>query len=589
VAPPGPHADLDRDGTPDLLVFRPGEPDHWDEAPLRLYSGRGGHRLWKANGIRGTLRLNNVVSECFRVECREGQRRGDPTVLVAYGVGTFDRKGSGSGAPNEGWLALLSGSTGKLLWKEKLGGFDLDQGGGSDTRFQFPPFLGLQPPGFADINGDGVPDLVICGQRLPEKSDAGPEQELRALDGRNGRTLWRYRLPTETDFAFTTGPLAKDGSDKVLVASSDALHCLDCKSGQPEWTWTVPEPLHYLHFQGSSRPATPVLVDLDRNGRRSVCLLVQDSQSRQVLVLDWPDRVRHRLDIRPVAAPRSDESLAPEKGGFRLWSYELRGDGREALLYVSDGKVQARGGKLDKPLWEWPLPKGVGTILAVESASADNAAVVVVRSENTACGLDGETGQLRWRCEGTGNPAAVVSDPGSTSLPNVLFHVSKPEYTICRQASPVLATGRYDQPVLTPIEYPASAEDLWRTVPLPWEGQSRKRAAHALLPALACFGLLLYFAWKRRWRVALGLLVAAIAVPLVTARSELASWENRIAAEQHHAWGGWYWLWIYTLSAADEVPLCIYLWLVILAALFFVPRARLPSPTCFSLRCRSLS
>jgi hypothetical protein len=138
----------------------------------------------------------------------------------------------------------------------------------------------------------------------------------------------------------------------------------------------------------------------------------------------------------------------------------------------------------------------------------------------------------------------------------------------------VLPTGRYDQPVLAPVEYPPSPKDLWRTVPLPWETQARKRAAHAVFPALVCFGLLLYFAWKRRWLVVLGLLVCAIAVPLVAGALELGNWENRIAAEQHHAWGGWYWLWVDTLSAANEVPLSLYMWVIVVASVFFLPPRR---------------
>jgi tRNA A-37 threonylcarbamoyl transferase component Bud32 len=91
LAPPLPPGDLNRDGLPDLLVFRGSQPDHPDDAALRAYSAKDGHRLWKANGIRGTLRQTNVVSECFRLECPPQHGSGEPAVLVAYGVGRFDR------------------------------------------------------------------------------------------------------------------------------------------------------------------------------------------------------------------------------------------------------------------------------------------------------------------------------------------------------------------------------------------------------------------------------------------------------------------------------------------------------------------
>jgi outer membrane protein assembly factor BamB len=474
---------------------------------------------------------------------------------------------------------MLSRSTGKLLWKEKLDGPYRELDDGRDSNVGIDPYVALQAPGFADLNGSDVPRLVVWCPRPSERSGISARPELRAVASRDGHRLWRQLLAGESRIALATGRLVKDGPDKILVASSpDSLQCVDFKSGQSEWTWTLPKPQHYSGSKGDPRPAAPVLVDLDGNGRRSVCLLVQNTREQtqlvknRILVLDPPNHVRRSLDVRPPApsSASTDEPFTPEKERYRLWGYPLRGDGREVLLYIHDRKVRALTGNVDQPLWEWPLPKGVGTILDVQPAGAENDAVVVVRSDNTAYGLDGGTGQLRWRCEGNGEPAAVLSDRNLAGIPHVVFHVAKPECTIDRQAWPVLPTGRYAQPVLGPVEYPASADDPWG-VPLPWEGPGRAQAAQAVLPALACLALLVYFAWKRRWRVVFGLLVCALAVPLVVGAVELRTWENWIAPEQHHAWGGWYWLWVYTLSAPDEGPFFRWLLPVLAVAVFFLP------------------
>jgi hypothetical protein len=188
VSPPLPLGDLDGDGIPDRLVMRrAGVDPALTDSPLRAYSGKDGRRLWRADGVRGALRQNNRVTECFRLECRDLHGNGRPVVLFVYGVGEF----SGGSAPNECWLAVLSGPDGKLLWKEKIGGFETEPGHGSPTKC--PKSLALHPPGFADLNGDGVLDLVVLAQTEPT---GGTEwgQELRALDGRDGRLLWRQPL-----------------------------------------------------------------------------------------------------------------------------------------------------------------------------------------------------------------------------------------------------------------------------------------------------------------------------------------------------------------------------------------------------------
>jgi hypothetical protein len=251
--------------------------------------------------------------------------------------------------------------------------------------------------------------------------------------------------------------------------------------------------------------------------------------------------------------PKRDD-FSPERGNynrahdeFRLWSYDLHGDGEEELVFVSDGKVGAMGGRLQKPLWEWPLTDDLGGILDIQPAGQEHPAVVVVRSNNVAYGLDGPTGRLRWRCDGPGRPAALLPGGDSGGLPSIQFHVSKPEITIYRQAVPVGPDGKYRPPVPAPLAYDSPTADPWEIISLPWEYQGRHRMMQALVPGLACLGLLVYFALQRKWRITIGLLMCFFVIPPVIAGFELRA--NHKFAEQHYAWGGWYWLWPYLLGA----------------------------------------
>ena len=54
--------------------------------------------------------------------------------------------------------------------------------------------------------------------------------------------------------------------------------------------------------------------------------------------------------------------LLPE----RLWSFDPDGGGKEALLILGGGQLQANRGGADRTLWEWPLPGGKGDVVSIE-------------------------------------------------------------------------------------------------------------------------------------------------------------------------------------------------------------------------------
>src|SRR5262249_18129293 len=149
-------------------------PRHWtdtDQPPaLHACSGKDGRRLWQVDALPGTTGAGTLASKCYYLECLDLDGDGRPEVLVTYRTGQDGSSGQAS------WLAVLSGRTGKVLWKQQLGGFAIrGEGGGRSETFH----NANQRPLLADLKGDGVLNVLMTVET------ARDQQELRALDGRN--------------------------------------------------------------------------------------------------------------------------------------------------------------------------------------------------------------------------------------------------------------------------------------------------------------------------------------------------------------------------------------------------------------------
>src|SRR5262249_44269032 len=83
-----------------------------------------------------------------------------------------------------------------------------------------------------------------------------------------------------------------------------------------------------------------------------------------VVILDDQGHERKRIPVKPTP---------PDKNAVRLWKGDLDGDGKEELLFVSDGKVCAVRGD-GTPLWKknWPLPDGPWEIVEIRPGVKKN-------------------------------------------------------------------------------------------------------------------------------------------------------------------------------------------------------------------------
>ncbi len=535
--------DLDGDGRPEVLcsyALGAGAPS---EAWLAVLSGRNGKILWKEK--LGPPEAMSVAPALMDLD-------GKPALFL---VSWATRQGETGGEPTGCELRAIDGRDGRLLWSQPL---------------PWPP---VAPP--------RKPDTGIAGPGKTEKVE--PAKEAKGfVEFRPGAQQPPVRTTTVAAKIFCVA--GKPGSAEIIVAAALApafrstertgvrVFAFHANDGQNKWERSGPGDVLGLAYY-------PVLADLDGDGQRSLCLLTVHDHNKsefrdgkfysvlqpQLFQVHQAAREQHTLDLKPVLrdrifGPGLRNSPSPdEKTVLGLWSHDLNADGKEELVFINGDKVQAinlashkrkrpeKAEPLDK-LWEWPLPTGVGEILHIHPAGKAHPVVVVVRSGFAAYGLDGRTGRLRWKCDGPGRPVACLAGDNADGLPNVWFHASQPESTICRQALPVGEDGKYRLASPALIETPE--DDVGLIVPLPWVNRAKERALQALLPAIIFLGLAAYFARNGRRRLAIFMLVCLAVIPLAVATLQLI-FETKFD-EQFYAWSGWYWIWPYVLSAGGD-------------------------------------
>ena len=386
ISGPLPLGDLGGEGRPAVIQL----VDHEDQASyssmleVRAVSGRDGHRLWPADRGPNQVLLKSGISS--------GSSGGRSYSYPAVGLAQLDphkpadvlvsvpgNLNLGGGNSSQIWLNVVSGATGQLRWKAPvaLGEFGI-HGRVYQNEFQ-------------DLNGDGVADIVTWG--VPPNASSGTTPlELKAYSGVDGSLLWPDAPPiVGPGFSqgFMHSPVVGklDGSrtsdvlfvrekpyDNNLQGEPSELVAIGGRDGRVKWTWS------WVGHSGAL--PDPLLVDFDGAGRQSVCLFITETIKTEhsltyqprVVILDGAGKLRKRIDPKGSA-------VGVQFYGNQTWwrSGDLRGDGKQELLFFDEGALQALGGTSIEPLWKWPLPAEEATmLLEVIPADASQPATIVV-------------------------------------------------------------------------------------------------------------------------------------------------------------------------------------------------------------------
>ncbi|RMF19357.1 MAG: hypothetical protein D6761_00610, partial [Candidatus Dadabacteria bacterium] len=217
----------------------------------------------------------------------------------------------------------------------------------------FYPGMTNGGPALADLNGDGLQDVIVL-------SFGG---EIAAVAGPTGAPLWSRDLFNELgELLFTSpvlGDLNGDGAPDLVVGGyqNGGVYAIDATSGASLWTITNlssdpanPAPGNAVHVVGNGA----VLSDLDGDGRDEVVLPVAGSAVSAVVALDdngtvlwWTQLVGAQLGYTAPLAVDSDGN-----GSIELFVQSLDG-----ILYrlAADGSIlsQTRTGTKS---WTGPAP-----------------------------------------------------------------------------------------------------------------------------------------------------------------------------------------------------------------------------------------
>lgn len=433
--PPLPAGDLDGDGIPDVLCLEASAGVQVNSGgiwPLQAVSGKTGRRIWMSD-----LRVTVFMAPDY-LGCHDLDGDGQPEIIM---IGGLDPTSVASNVW-KWWLFVFSGASGKVVWKQPLSTGSVGSLG-SQIDGRVEPIL-------TDLDHDRKPDLIVPALA----DDLG--REVQAFRGRDGQNLWTTRLVAHgkrpLGWVRPAVPVAlADGSTDVLVIddaeagapreSARRLLALDNATGNARWQFC------FAAADGNDQAAiqpVPVIADLDGHVRRSVVVAVpRDRQPAlaDIAVVEFGGQVHKRLGLKSL---RLEQIRS-------VTCHDLDGDRADEILVAHENGLLVLGGRSEElqPKWTSGPDKAQqpGTpfaLVEIQPAQSGGHAMVVVRAGHTLLGLDGKTGETRWRRK-VSSSSAVLLTPDSAQGPSRIIETSG-ERTICR----LVGSGTSEPPPKAP-------------------------------------------------------------------------------------------------------------------------------------------
>jgi hypothetical protein len=523
--------DLDGDGVPDLLVFS-GESSVRDKQPILMaLSGRQGALLWKSD-FHAQRSENAVLLDCrdldgdgkvevvFVAPCDYDQPHRD------YFTGTNDV---------QLWLAVLDGRDGGVRWAQPLTGLQSQSGGAHYDLRRF-----WLDAAYADLNGDGVEDVVLPAQR---QAGASP-LDMVAHSGSDGQPLWKVPLPKIKDaqrsFGLVppaaAGDLDGDGQPEVIAAAlADntalngawatvvRLHAIDGKTGETRWQWETPAD-HWKNEVDQNEPG--------RMKNRLRPILVRRADGKQwVAIALWANDLQlHVVDDAGKSVSQTSVEQSTVTRGVRTWAIDAEGDGVDELIFLTENSLALlRPDDLENPVWQIAERNSeIDRLLGVLPDETAPGRIVVLGGgrDYSVRGVDAATGSFVWTCVGPSPPSLSINEQTATLLnpprkdvpPHALYRFQS--QALVRRGVRIQAPSGDWLAFARPATRTPITHDPRQLRPLPWAPQEFERQEMPKLAAWAVFyGITLaaipmaFVGWmvrRRQWGMKTLLLAPAV-------------------------------------------------------------------------------
>lgn len=401
AANPDAVGDLDGDGIGDLLGWTFVSRYREKAQPFFAISGKTGRRLWTAQDIGVQIVHKVLAAESLDLD-GDGQLEVLFVASLDYG---YQLRQSISTQDSQLWMFVCSGQTGKLRWARPLStAYD----GNPDTYLQVnldgPPLS----PSVADINGDGVQDIL-----LPLVMPNGRELATSARSGRDGAELWSRPFATDPNrraaFSDWIPPTVcdLDGDGRVEVVAVETRYfeaageqasrfrevsALTGDSGREIWKSSIeiPTAAQYSQVHRFTEMARAQVLRADAN-----------AQQIAVLTAGAADQISV-FDKAGVRRTWGNNEGPPLEG---LWVCDVDRDGRDDIITLAHNKLRAlTAADPSSPLWTHTLDSlGLQRVLGLQPASETGPPVMAIgrdASDNSVLGIDLATGERIWTVAG---------------------------------------------------------------------------------------------------------------------------------------------------------------------------------------------